>query len=75
MTQVSGAAAIEVTARAKLNLYLHLLGRHADGYHAIDNLVVFAAFGDRLTFTPGEELKLEVDGQFIPALAFEPLAA
>jgi 4-diphosphocytidyl-2-C-methyl-D-erythritol kinase len=68
LTQVSGAAAIEVTARAKLNLYLHLLGRQADGYHAIDSLVAFAAFGDRLTFTPGAELKLEVDGAFAQSL-------
>jgi 4-diphosphocytidyl-2-C-methyl-D-erythritol kinase len=68
LTQVSGAAAIEVTARAKLNLYLHLLGRQADGYHAIDSLVAFAAFGDRLTFTPGTELKLDVDGAFAQSL-------
>ena len=66
--QLSGAAAVEVTARAKLNLYLHLLGRRADGYHAIDSLVAFAAFGDRLSFTPGTELKLDVDGAFAEAL-------
>ncbi len=36
-------------APAKLNLYLHVLGRRPDGYHALDSLVVFADVGDRVT--------------------------
>ena len=68
MTQASGAAAVEIAARAKLNLYLHLLGRRADGYHDIDSLVAFAAFADRLSFAPGTELRLDVDGAFAESL-------
>ena len=68
MTQASGAAAVEVAARAKLNLYLHLLGRRADGYHDIDSLVAFAAFADQLSFAPGTELRLDVDGAFAESL-------
>jgi len=68
LTQASGAAAVEVAARAKLNLYLHLLGRRADGYHDIDSLVAFAAFADRLSFAPGTELRLDVDGAFAESL-------
>jgi len=68
LTQASGAAAVEMAARAKLNLYLHLLGRRADGYHDIDSLVAFAAFADRLSFAPGTELRLDVDGAFAESL-------
>jgi 4-diphosphocytidyl-2-C-methyl-D-erythritol kinase len=49
-------------APAKVNLTLRVLGRRADGYHEIESLVVFAAVGDALTFTPGPELALAVRG-------------
>ncbi|MBP2301352.1 4-(cytidine 5'-diphospho)-2-C-methyl-D-erythritol kinase [Azospirillum picis] len=40
-------------APAKLNLYLHVTGRRADGYHELDSLVAFAEFGDTITLAPG----------------------
>jgi 4-diphosphocytidyl-2-C-methyl-D-erythritol kinase len=49
-------------APAKINLTLTILGRRADGYHALDSLVVFAGEGDRLAFTPGGPLSLRVRG-------------
>jgi len=49
-------------APAKLNLFLHILGRRPDGYHEIESLVVFAAVGDALAFTPGKQLDLAVRG-------------
>src|SRR5690242_4923912 len=49
-------------APAKVNLTLAVLGRRADGYHLLDSLVVFAKEGDRLTFTPGGSLSLDVRG-------------
>jgi 4-diphosphocytidyl-2-C-methyl-D-erythritol kinase len=49
-------------ALAKVNLTLQVIGRRADGYHDIESLVAFARHGDRLTFTPGPELALDVDG-------------
>jgi 4-diphosphocytidyl-2-C-methyl-D-erythritol kinase len=49
-------------APAKVNLTLRVLGRRADGYHELESLVVFAACGDRLSFTPGGALALAVDG-------------
>jgi len=57
-------AALAVTARAKLNLYLHVLCRRADGYHLLDSLVAFATLGDRLTARPAERLALHRDGPF-----------
>jgi 4-diphosphocytidyl-2-C-methyl-D-erythritol kinase len=49
-------------APAKVNLTLAVLGRRADGYHLLDSLVVFAGEGDRLTFTSGGALSLDVRG-------------
>jgi 4-diphosphocytidyl-2-C-methyl-D-erythritol kinase len=49
-------------APAKVNLTLRVLGRRRDGYHDIESLVVFAAVGDALAFTPGKTLGLSVRG-------------
>jgi 4-diphosphocytidyl-2-C-methyl-D-erythritol kinase len=49
-------------APAKVNLTLRVLGRRADGYHELESLVVFAAIGDTLSFTPGGSLALAVRG-------------
>jgi 4-diphosphocytidyl-2-C-methyl-D-erythritol kinase len=56
--------AINLTARAKVNLCLHVTGQRPDGYHLLDSLVVFADLGDRLTFSPAEMLSLEIGGRF-----------
>ncbi|WP_188517655.1 4-(cytidine 5'-diphospho)-2-C-methyl-D-erythritol kinase [Alsobacter metallidurans] len=49
-------------APAKVNLALHVLGRRADGYHALSSLVAFAGIADRLALAPGPTLSLTVDG-------------
>ncbi|HEY3912249.1 MAG TPA: 4-(cytidine 5'-diphospho)-2-C-methyl-D-erythritol kinase [Stellaceae bacterium] len=56
-------------APAKVNLYLHVLGRRADGYHLIDSLVGFADIGDDLTARPAAELSLELGGPEAAGLA------
>lgn len=56
-------------ARAKLNLYLHVLGRRADGYHRLDSLVAFADIADRVAAEPAPLLSLRVEGPFAAALA------
>jgi 4-diphosphocytidyl-2-C-methyl-D-erythritol kinase len=55
------AARVE-RAPAKVNLTLRVLGARPDGYHELESLVVFAAVGDALTFTPGKDLTLSVRG-------------
>ncbi|GBQ49874.1 4-(cytidine 5'-diphospho)-2-C-methyl-D-erythritol kinase [Acetobacter ghanensis] len=56
-------------APAKVNLYLHVTGRRADGYHLLDSLVVFAGAGDVLHYQPGPTpLQLEITGRFGRAL-------
>ncbi len=68
--------ALTEAAPAKVNLYLHLRGRRADGYHLLDSLAVFPAIGDRLTAAPGsgpgQGLSLEISGPFGGDLAADP---
>jgi len=49
-------------APAKVNLYLHIIGRQPDGYHLLDSLVAFADIGDRITVAPATTLSLEISG-------------
>jgi 4-diphosphocytidyl-2-C-methyl-D-erythritol kinase len=49
-------------AAAKVNLYLHVVGRRADGYHLLDSLTAFVDIGDRLTAAPSATLSLEISG-------------
>ncbi|MCP8939269.1 4-(cytidine 5'-diphospho)-2-C-methyl-D-erythritol kinase [Alsobacter sp. SYSU M60028] len=49
-------------APAKVNLTLRVLGRRADGYHDLDSLVAFAGAGDRLSFAPGPDWAIRVEG-------------
>ena len=56
------------TAYAKINLYLHVVGRRADGLHLIDSLIAFAAIGDEVRATPAGDLSLEVGGPFADGL-------
>ncbi len=60
----SPPARVAVLARAKVNLYLHVLGRRPDGYHLLDSLVVFADVGDRIEVAAAESLRLAIDGPF-----------
>jgi 4-diphosphocytidyl-2-C-methyl-D-erythritol kinase len=60
-------------ARAKLNLTLEVLGRRGDGFHEIRSLVAFVGVGDTVELTPGEGLKLSVEGPFAGALDGENL--
>ncbi|MEM8630441.1 MAG: 4-(cytidine 5'-diphospho)-2-C-methyl-D-erythritol kinase [Pseudomonadota bacterium] len=53
---------VEVFAPAKINLALHVTGQRADGYHLIDSLVGFAAFGDMLRLSPAEMPEIIVSG-------------
>lgn len=63
---------IAVAAPAKVNLYLHVVGRRADGYHLLDTLMVFTELGDRIVVAPGDGLTLESDGPFSDKLPADP---
>jgi len=54
-------------ARAKVNLTLRVIGRRADGYHDLESVVAFADCADRLSLTPGPELRLSTTGPLATA--------
>jgi 4-diphosphocytidyl-2-C-methyl-D-erythritol kinase len=59
---------ISEAAPAKVNLALHLRRRRADGYHDLETIFAFTAFGDTLHGRASNTLKLTVEGEFaIPA--------
>jgi len=58
-----------VFAPAKINLYLHVVGRRADGYHLLDSLVAFADIGDWLTAAPAGTMSLALGGPEAGAIA------
>src|SRR5215471_6022452 len=60
---------VAVFAPAKINLYLHVTGRRADGYHLLDSLIAFADIGDNLTVEPAASFSLVVEGPEAAGLA------
>ncbi len=58
-----------VLAPAKVNLYLHVVGRRGDGYHLLDSLVAFADIGDRVEASLADLLSLSLGGPEAAALA------
>lgn len=59
------------TAPAKINLFLHIRGRRADGYHELDSLVSFASIADDMTFAIADTISLAIGGPFAAAIAEE----
>lgn len=59
-------------APAKVNLYLHVVGRRADGYHLLDSLAVFPGAADRLSAAPAGVLTLQVEGPAAAGLGAGP---
>lgn len=64
-------SSLTLFAPAKLNLYLHVTGRRADGYHLLDSLVAFASIGDSITLDPAGPAGFRITGPFAGPLAAE----
>ena len=47
---MSLTALYDVAAPAKLNLFLHIIGRRADGYHLLQSVFVLIDWADTLHF-------------------------
>ena len=58
-------------ARAKVNLWLNVVGRRADGYHLLDSLVAFTDLADELDVSAASDLSLEIVGPGAVALQEE----
>jgi 4-diphosphocytidyl-2-C-methyl-D-erythritol kinase len=62
---------LTVHAPAKINLFLHVGARRADGFHALESLVAFTGAGDVLTIEAADRFHLVLNGPFGAALAGE----
>lgn len=62
---------VRVFAPAKINLFLHVTGKRADGYHDLQSLVAFASAGDSLSLAPANEFSLAIGGPFAGPLSME----
>jgi 4-diphosphocytidyl-2-C-methyl-D-erythritol kinase len=62
---------ITEAAPAKINLFLHVGERRADGFHPLQSLAVFTDLGDELNFAPAAGLSLALDGPFAKTLSAE----
>ena len=59
---------LTIKAPAKLNLFLHILGRRDDGYHELESLFAFTHDGDLITLAPSEQISLTIVGEFSVSL-------
>lgn len=57
-----------IQAPAKVNLYLHVIGRRDDGYHLLDSLFVFVKDGDVIEVKESDSLSLNICGPYADAL-------
>lgn len=58
-------------AAAKINLFLHVGERRADGFHPLQSLAVFTALGDDLQIEAATDLSLKLQGPFAKGLEGE----
>jgi 4-diphosphocytidyl-2-C-methyl-D-erythritol kinase len=66
---VATDAALAIAAPAKINLFLHVLGRRDDGYHRLDSLIGFVEIGDSIEVAPAPDLALAIEGPFAAGLS------
>jgi 4-diphosphocytidyl-2-C-methyl-D-erythritol kinase len=59
-------------APAKINLYLHITGRRADGHHILDSLVAFAGVGDEIRCESAPRFDFIAEGPQAALLKKEP---
>lgn len=69
---MTGGAGAQRLAPAKVNLFLHVGDRRADGYHDLASLVIFADIADAITLRPSKALSLELSGPHASGLAVGP---
>ena len=62
---------ISEAAPAKINLFLHVGTRRADGFHPLQSLAVFTGLGDLLQIEEAAELSLSLQGPFAKGLEGE----
>jgi 4-diphosphocytidyl-2-C-methyl-D-erythritol kinase len=60
----SATSLLNVPSPAKLNLFLHVIGRRADGYHNLQTLFQILNYGDELDFTSRDDGQVRLLTEF-----------
>lgn len=55
---------LTLNAPAKLNLFLHITGKRADGVHLLQSLVCFLGIHDTIAIAPHDSFYIDCDGPF-----------
>jgi 4-diphosphocytidyl-2-C-methyl-D-erythritol kinase len=66
MTQTAAKTKLILESPAKINLTLEVLGRRADGFHAIRSVLIPVSLHDTVSFTPGGRKLVFHGGQGAP---------
>jgi 4-diphosphocytidyl-2-C-methyl-D-erythritol kinase len=56
---------------AKINLFLKVLGKRSDSYHALESLLTFTDLTDKLEVEKSSSLRIEINGEFAPLIDLE----
>ncbi len=59
----------QMVAGAKLNLFLHVIGKREDGYHLLESAVAFTDFGDVLAVQDAQQNECLITGEWSIALS------
>src|SRR5690606_32490279 len=61
---------LRLPAPAKLNLFLHIIGRRDDGYHLLQTVFQLLDYGDELSFDSSDDGGIHILGN-LPGVATE----
>ena len=53
---------LSLPSPAKINLFLHIIGQRANGYHDLQTIFQLLDFGDNLTFLSNGSGKIQLNG-------------
>ncbi|UTW56486.1 4-(cytidine 5'-diphospho)-2-C-methyl-D-erythritol kinase [Kordiimonas sp. SCSIO 12610] len=61
---MADVGSLQIMAPAKINLFLHVVGKRSDGYHLLQSIFAFTENGDKLTLSPSNTFEFKVEGPF-----------
>ncbi|SDS93398.1 4-diphosphocytidyl-2-C-methyl-D-erythritol kinase [Halopseudomonas sabulinigri] len=73
MNTTVNSAELSLPAPAKLNLFLHITGRRADGYHTLQTLFQFVDHGDTLHFSTRSDGQINLHSELAGVAAEDNL--
>ena len=60
---------VDQISPAKINLYLEVVGKRKDNFHNIESFMTFVKYGDLITISRSDSLKLKITGDFARELS------